>query len=240
MLIYEYAENGSLNTLLHHPESVQNMTAIGWSSASHPWKTRLQVGLYVANGLQYIHEHTTPSVVHKDIKSSNILLDGKFGAKIANFGMAKSGINALTKHIMGTQGYMAPEYLADGFVSPKLDVFAFGVVLLEMISGKEAIVRERGVPLAGKAGLLWTQIKPLSEGEDVEGKLRKWVDPNLQNAYNMDSVLGLATIAKACVEEDPAARPTLPEIVYKLSNLLEACASIPDEGFELSTSVIGR
>jgi len=154
--------------------------------------------------------------------------------------MAKSGINALTKHIMGTQGYMAPEYLADGFVSPKLDVFAFGVVLLEMISNKEAIVRERGVPLAGKAGLLWTQIKPLLEGEDVEARLRKWVDRNLQNAYTMDSILGVATIAKACVEEDPEARPTLPEIVYKLSNLFEACTSNPEEKFDIPTSITGR
>jgi len=239
-LVYEYIENSSLNTWLHDPESVENMSPIGWSSSSLPWKTRLQVALDVANGLQYIHEHTTPSVVHKDIKSSNILLDGNFRAKIANFGMAKSGINALTKHIMGTQGYMAPEYLADGFVSPKLDVFAFGVVLLEMISGKEAIVRERGVPLAGKAGLLWTQIRPLLEGEDIEGKLRKWVDRNLQNAYTMDSILGVATIARACVEEDPVARPTLPEIVYKLSNLFDACTSNPDEKMEIRTSITGR
>jgi len=135
---------------------------------------------------------------------------------------------------------MAPEYLADGFVSPKLDVFAFGVVLLEMISGKEAIVRERGVPLAGKAGLLWTQIRPLLEGEDIEGKLRKWVDRNLQNAYTMDSILGVATIARACVEEDPVARPTLPEIVYKLSNLFDACTSNPDEKMEIRTSITGR
>jgi len=239
-LIYEYVENGSLNTWLHDLESVQDMTASDWSSSSLSWKTRLQIALDVANGLHYIHKHTTPSVVHKDIKSSNILLDGKFRAKIANFGMAKSGINALTKHIMGTQGYMAPEYLADGFVSPMLDVFAFGVVLLELISGKEAIVRQGGVPIAGKAGLLWTQINPLLEGEDREEELRKWADGNQQMEYSIDAVLGLAIIARACVEEDPGARPTLPEIVYKLSNLLEACASIPDENFEVSTSVIGR
>jgi LysM repeat protein len=239
-LIYDYVENGSLNTWLHDPESVQDMTASDWSSSSLSWKTRLQIALDVANGLHYIHKHTTPSVVHKDIKSSNILLDGKFRAKIANFGMAKSGINALTKHIMGTQGYMAPEYLADGFVSPMLDVFAFGVVLLELISGKEALVRQGGVPIAGKAGLLWTQINPLLEGEDREEELRKWADGNQQMEYSIDAVLGLAIIARACVEEDPGARPTLPEIVYKLSNLLEACASIPDENFEVSTSVIGR
>jgi hypothetical protein len=82
--------------------------------------------------------------------------------------------------------------------------------------------------------------KPLLEGEDIEGKLRKWVDRNLQNAYTMDSILGLATIARACVEEDPGARPTLPEIVYKLSNLFDACTSNPDEKIEIRTSITGR
>jgi len=224
-LVYEYVENGSLNSWLHDAEFLQNKNNSSVSSPLHKWKTRLQIALDVANGLQYIHEHANPSVVHKDIKSSNILLDGKFRAKVANFGMAKSGINALTKHIVGTQGYMAPEYLADGLVSAKLDVFAFGVVLLELISGKEAIVREGGLPLAGKEGLLWTQIKPLLEGEDREEKLRQWVDGNLQNAYDNDSVLGLAIIARACVEEDPGSRPPLREIVYRLSILLEACTN---------------
>ncbi|KAH9326119.1 hypothetical protein KI387_006297, partial [Taxus chinensis] len=98
---------------------------------------------------------------------------------------------------------MAPKYLADGLVTPKLDVFAFGVVLLELISGKEAILRQGGVSLAGKACILWAQIKPLIEGEDREEKLKKWTDPNLKGVYPNDSVLCLAAIAKACVEEDP-------------------------------------
>ncbi|XP_057832765.1 serine/threonine receptor-like kinase NFP isoform X1 [Cryptomeria japonica] len=239
-LVYEYAENGSLNCWLHDPESIPKQAASTLSSTSLSWKIRLQIALDIANGLQYIHEHTTPSVVHKDVKSSNILLDGNFRAKIANFGMAKSGINVLTRHIVGTQGYMAPEYLADGLVTPKLDVFAFGVVLLELISGKEAIVREGGVPLAGKAGLLWTQIKPLMEGEHREVELKKWIDPNLTGVCPDDSVLCLAMIAKACVDDDPGARPSLPEIVYKLSKALEALMEHSDESFEAPIQVIAR
>eukprot|EP01018_Ginkgo_biloba_P020204 Gb_01118 [translate_table: standard] len=236
-LVYEYAENGSLNSWLHNPTSVQKKPT---SSSSLTWKTRLQIALDVANGLQYIHEHTTPSVVHKDIKSSNILLDRGFRAKIANFGMAKSGINALTKHIVGTQGYMAPEYLADGLVTPKLDVFAFGVVLLELISGKEAILRQGGLPIAGKEGLLWNQIKPLMEGQDREEKLRRWIDPLLQNLYPIDSVMGLAIMARACVEEDPGARPFLSEIVYRLSKAWEDCPDHSADSCEISLSVVGR
>uniref|UniRef100_A0A0C9RL02 TSA: Wollemia nobilis Ref_Wollemi_Transcript_12964_2687 transcribed RNA sequence n=1 Tax=Wollemia nobilis TaxID=56998 RepID=A0A0C9RL02_9CONI len=239
-LIYEYAENGSLNAWLHEHESIPSKSFSDLSSAWLPWKTRLQIALDVASGLQYIHEHTTPSVVHKDVKSSNILLDSKFRAKIANFGMAKSGINVLTRHIVGTQGYMAPEYLADGLVTPKLDVFAFGVVLLELISGKEAIVREGGIPLAGKTGLLWTQIKPIMEEEDREEKLKNWIDPSLKSAYPIDSVLRLAIIAKACVNEDPGARPSLAEIVYKLSKALEVCTDQSDESFDDPIRVIAR
>ncbi|KAL0388497.1 UNVERIFIED_CONTAM: Serine/threonine receptor-like kinase NFP [Sesamum radiatum] len=102
-LVYEYVENGSLSSWLHEarPEKLS-------------WKTRLRIAIDVANGLQYIHEHTRPKVVHKDIKSSNILLDSNMRAKIANFGLARSGCNAITMHIVGTQGYIAPEYLADG------------------------------------------------------------------------------------------------------------------------------
>ncbi|KAH9314971.1 hypothetical protein KI387_023598 [Taxus chinensis] len=239
-LVYEYADNGSLNAWLHDPESIPNKRTSDLSSTFLSWRTRLQIALDMANGLQYIHEHTTPSVVHKDVKSSNILLDSKFRAKIANFGMAKSGMNVLTRHIVGTQGYMAPEYLADGLVTPKLDVFAFGVVLLELISGKEAILRQGGVPLAGKAGLLWAQIKPLMEGKDREEKLKKWIDPNFKGVYPNDSVLCLAAIAKACVEEDPGARPTLPEIVYKLSKALEAIMDNSDESFEAPIQVRAR
>uniref|UniRef100_A0A7N0TJY8 non-specific serine/threonine protein kinase n=1 Tax=Kalanchoe fedtschenkoi TaxID=63787 RepID=A0A7N0TJY8_KALFE len=127
-LIYEYIENESLYWWLHN--NVKEKLS---------WKTRLRIALDVANGLQYIHEHTRPRVVHKDIKSSNILLDGSMRAKIANFGLAKSGCNAITRHIVGTQGYISPEYLSDGVITTKMDVFAFGVILLELISGKEAL-----------------------------------------------------------------------------------------------------
>ncbi|GLJ23038.1 hypothetical protein SUGI_0434770 [Cryptomeria japonica] len=249
-LIYEYAENRSLNRWLYHNYRSSNTLKRGSCSSSSvflTWKTRLRIALDVATGLEYIHEHTNPTVVHKDLKSSNILLDSNFRAKIANFGMAKSLKSAVTKHIKGTEGYMAPEYLAHGLVTPKLDVFAFGVVLLELMSGKEAIVRdENGVPIAGKAGLLWTQIRSLLEGKDAEEKLRKWMDPNLQSSYNIDSAVSLVVMARACVEEDTKARPSMGDIVYKLSKLLDACVEcsesswVMDESMEIVIPIAGR
>ncbi|KAL1803993.1 hypothetical protein DCAR_0935682 [Daucus carota subsp. sativus] len=199
-LIYEYVENGSLHSWLHSSRSEQ-LT----------WKMRLRVAIDVANGLQYIHEHTQPRVVHKDIKSSNILLDGHMRAKIANFGLAKSGCNAITMHIVGTQGYIAPEYLTDGVVSTKMDVFSFGVVLLELVSGREAINEE------GK--VLWSTVDGILEKKDGKmERLIEWMDDSLRTGESnlLDSVANVVSVAIACLHRDPSRRPSMVDIVYAL------------------------
>lgn len=200
-LVYEYVENGSLHSWLHENKGEKLS-----------WKARLRIAIDVANGLQYIHEHTRPKVVHKDIKSSNILLDSNMRAKIANFGLAKSGCNAITMHIVGTQGYIAPEYLADGVVSTKMDVFSFGVVLLELISGREALDEQ------GDA--LWASASGVMDGKE-ERKLRKlgeWMDGCLRSeSCTTESVLSVMAVAVACLHKDPARRPSMVEIVYALS-----------------------
>lgn len=212
-LIYEYVENKSLDLWLH---SRNNRPSVGYCT-SLTWRMRLQIAVDVARGLQHIHHHTT----HKSLKCSNVLLDRKLRAKVGGFVMTKYGRNVETHHTKeGTEGYMAPEYTASGgLITPKLDVFAFGVMILQLISGREAIVRdERGNPR-----LLWTQIKGLIEGEDREEKLREWIDPDLRNTYHIDSVLSLAMIARACVEEDERARPNMGEVAHKLSKHLDMC-----------------
>lgn len=199
-LIYEYVENGSLHSWLHSSRSEQ-LT----------WKMRLRVAIDVANGLQYIHEHTQPRVVHKDIKSSNILLDGYMRAKIANFGLAKSGCNAITMHIVGTQGYIAPEYLTDGVVSTKMDVFSFGVVLLELVSGREAVNEE------GK--VLWSTVDGILEEKNGKTeRLIEWMDESFRTGESnlMDSVVNVVSVAIACLHKDPTRRPSMVDIVYAL------------------------
>ncbi|XP_028789248.1 serine/threonine receptor-like kinase NFP [Neltuma alba] len=211
-LVYEYVENGSLYSWLHE-DRTERLN----------WKMRLHVAIDVANGLQYIHEHTRPRVVHKDIKSSNILLDANMRAKIANFGLAKSGMNAITMHIVGTQGYIAPEYLADGVVSTKMDVFSFGVVLLELITGKEAI-DDRGNPL-------WTTVVRAFElGSDQEKnkRLREWLDSSLlRETCSMESLRSVLNVALACLHKDPTKRPSMVDVVYALSKS-------EDSGFDTS------
>ncbi|CAN4091210.1 unnamed protein product [Withania somnifera] len=213
-LVYEYVENGSLHSWLH-----------GEKPGKLSWKTRLRIAIDVANGLLYIHEHTRPRVVHKDIKSSNILLDSNMRAKVANFGLAKSGCNAITMHIVGTQGYIAPEYLTDGIVSTKMDVFSFGVVLLELVSGKEAIDDE------GK--VLWAKIGDFSEGSEERKarKLQEWMDESLlREELTMDSLVNVMSVAISCLNKDPSTRPGMIEIVYALSKSADLFSDVSEEG----------
>ncbi|XP_031272379.1 serine/threonine receptor-like kinase NFP [Pistacia vera] len=215
-LIYEYVENGSLHSWLHENKNKKLN-----------WKTRLRIAVDVANGLQYIHEHTRPRVVHKDIKSSNVLLDSNMRAKIANFGLAKSGCNAITMHIVGTQGYMAPEYLTDGVVSTKMDVFSFGVVLLELLSGKEAVDDE------GRA--LWTSVGGILEGneESKVKRMKEWMDVVfLQDTCSMESLMSVTDIAIACVHRDPSKRPSMVDIVYALCKSDDLFFDISEDGLD--------
>lgn len=205
-LVFEYADNGSLADYL------QSNSVLGLN-----WWQRLEIVLDVANGLAYLHNFAVPAYVHKDIKSSNVLLDRNFRAKIANFGLAKSAGEgfAVTRHVVGTKGYMAPEYVGQGLVTPKLDVFAFGVVMLELLSGKPAVIRGNGD--VHKEVMLWTTIGALVEGSNPKEKLKGFMDPALKDEYPLDVAFAMAELARACVNEDLNRRASINEIQMSLS-----------------------
>ncbi|KAJ6378706.1 hypothetical protein OIU78_028851 [Salix suchowensis] len=204
-LVYEYAENGSLDKWLH-PKSESSSSSVGFLT----WKQRMGVALDVANGLQYMHEHTQPRTVHKDIRTSNILLDSTFRAKIANFSMARTATDSMM---------------------PKEDVFDFGVVLLELLSGKKAMVTKEN----GEIVLLCREIKDVLEMEEKrEERLRKWMDPSLERFYQIDSAMSLATLARLCTLENSSERPSMAEIVFNLTVLTQPCR----ETLERWTSVV--
>lgn len=219
-LVYEYVENGTLSQHLKMSKSE--------GSTPLPWAVRVQIALDTARGLEYIHEHTTPTYIHRDIKSSNILLDKNFHAKVADFGLTKltesGGIsNTLPSRLVGTFGYMAPEYARFGDVSPKADVYSFGVVLFEIISGKEAIVHGVGTsttesPKGNSQGLvtLFEDVLNDPEGND---KLRTLVDPTLGDDYPLESVQKMANLARACTKEEPLLRPNMRVAVVALMTL---------------------
>ncbi|KAH7689696.1 Non-specific serine/threonine protein kinase protein [Dioscorea alata] len=224
-LVYEFARNGSLADWLHHSNKDKD------DNSKYPpsdpcsclsWKQRVQIACGVADGLSYLHNYANPQYVHKDLRSSNILLDSEFTAKIANFGLARPvemrEALQLTRHVTGTQGYMAPEYLEHGLISPKLDVFSFGVVLLEILSGKEAVsLREKEGGEEKEQVLLSTRIGPMLSAENVQSELRDFIDPCLADEYPFDLAYAMAQLAMRCVARDPSSRPDMTEVLVTLS-----------------------
>ncbi|KAJ3681298.1 hypothetical protein LUZ60_015787 [Juncus effusus] len=211
-LVYEFIENGNLS---------QHLRSSGWSPLT--WANRVQIALDAARGLEYIHEHTVPVYIHRDIKSANILIDKNHRAKVADFGLTKLtevGSMSLPTRVVGTFGYMPPEYARYGEVSPKVDVYAFGVVLYELISAKEAIVRSTGDSSESK-GLVGLFDDALSKPDPKES-LRKIIDPKLGDNYPIDSVFKLAQLAKACTQDEPRVRPSMRSVVVALMTLSSA------------------
>ncbi|XP_073302413.1 chitin elicitor receptor kinase 1-like [Primulina huaijiensis] len=208
-LVYEYIDNGNLSQHLRRKE----MEPL-------PWSTRVQIALDSARGLEYIHEHTVPVYIHRDIKSANILIDKNFRAKVADFGLAKLtevGSASLQTRLVGTFGYMPPEYAQYGDVSPKIDVYAFGVVLLELISAKEAVVKTNEI-ISESKGLVSLFEAALNQSNQTDS-LRELVDPMLGGDYLIESVSKVAHLAKACTHENPQLRPTMRSIVVALMTL---------------------
>ncbi|CAL5063457.1 unnamed protein product [Urochloa decumbens] len=223
-LVYEFIENGNLSQHLH---------GTGYEPLS--WTSRVRIALDAARGLEYIHEHTVPVYVHRDIKSANILIDKDFRAKVADFGLTKlaeigTASQSLPTRVVGTFGYMPPEYARYGEVSPKVDVYAFGIVLYELISAKEAIVRS--TELTHAKGLAYLFEETLSMPEPQEA-LQELIDPRLGGDYPIDSVLKIASLAKSCTHQEPGMRPTMRSVVVALMALSSKHSELT-RGLELS------
>ncbi|XP_049352870.1 probable serine/threonine-protein kinase PBL7 isoform X2 [Solanum verrucosum] len=141
LLVYEFMANGGLQEHLYPIKGSNNFCP------KLDWKTRLRIALEAAKGLEYLHEHVDPPVIHRDLKSSNILLDKNFHAKVSDFGLAKLGSDKAGGHVstrvLGTQGYVAPEYALTGHLTTKSDVYSYGVVLLELLTGRVPVDMKR-------------------------------------------------------------------------------------------------
>ncbi|KAL0804092.1 hypothetical protein Bca101_096582 [Brassica carinata] len=220
-VVYEYVQKGMLKNHLHDPQSKGN-TPLSWIM-------RNQIALDAARGLEYIHEHTKTHYVHRDIKTSNILLDEAFRAKISDFRLAKlvektgEGEVSVTK-VVGTYGYLAPEYLSDGLATSKSDVYAFGVVLFEIISGREAVIRTEamGTNNPERRPLASTMLAALKKSPDSMNmsSLKEFLDPNMMDLYPHDCLFKIAMLAKQCVDDDPILRPNMKQVVISLSQIL--------------------
>ncbi|XP_024015002.1 putative proline-rich receptor-like protein kinase PERK6 isoform X2 [Eutrema salsugineum] len=211
MLVYEFLPNDTLEFHLH-----------GKSGNVLDWPTRLRIALGSAKGLAYLHEDCHPKIIHRDIKASNILLDESFEAKVADFGLAKlsqDNVTHVSTRIMGTFGYLAPEYASSGKLTDRSDVFSFGVMLLELITGR------RPVDLTGEMeDSLVDWARPLCLNAAQDGDYSELVDPRLENQYEPHEMARMVACAAAAVRHSARRRPKMSQIV----RALEGDASLDD------------
>ncbi|XP_010936290.2 proline-rich receptor-like protein kinase PERK15 isoform X2 [Elaeis guineensis] len=204
MLVYEFVPN---NTLEYH--------LYGKGLPVMDFPSRLKIALGSAKGLAYLHEDCHPRIIHRDIKAANILLDGKFEAKVADFGLAKSNSDNNTHvstRVMGTFGYLAPEYASSGKLTEKSDVFSFGVMLLELITGRRPF--DPTGALMEDSLVDWA--RPLLSRALSDENYEELVDPRLENNYNATEMQRMIACAAACVRHSAKKRPKMSQIVRAL------------------------
>ncbi|KAI9157155.1 hypothetical protein LWI28_017657 [Acer negundo] len=204
ILVYEYVNNGNLEQWLHGA-----MRQHGYLT----WEARMKVLLGTAKALAYLHEAIEPKVVHRDIKSSNILIDDDFNSKVSDFGLAKllgAGKSHVTTRVMGTFGYVAPEYANTGLLNEKSDVYSFGVVLLESITGRDPVDYGRSAQEVNLVDWLKMMVGN-RRSEEV-------VDPNIEVRPSTRALKRALLTALRCVDPDSEKRPKMSQVVRMLES----------------------
>ncbi|GAB2285123.1 hypothetical protein Dimus_019576 [Dionaea muscipula] len=219
-LVYEYMENGSLDEWLfnkksHHKEPLT-------------WDMRISIALGAARGIAFLHSLDKP-VIHRDIKTSHILLDGSYNPKISGFGLAipgpSDGNSYVETAVMGTYGFAAPEYLATGHLYMKSDVYSFGAVLLEMITGRRAM--DRRLPEGQKNIVDWAKSqlgrrkkKMFFFGQPTKKKLMNTIiDDDMTSEYSLEAAYEAVQLAIKCTRSDPDTRPSMIQVVEALETI---------------------
>ncbi|XP_020210279.1 probable serine/threonine-protein kinase At1g01540 [Cajanus cajan] len=202
MLVYEYVENGNLEQWLHGDVGpVSPMT----------WDIRMNVILGTAKGLAYLHEGLEPKVVHRDVKSSNILLDRQWNSKVSDFGLAKllyAEHSYVTTRVMGTFGYVAPEYACTGMLTEKSDVYSFGILIMEIITGRSPVDYSRPQGEVNLIDWLKTMVGN-RKSEEV-------VDPKLSEKPSSKALKRALLVALRCVDPDAKKRPKIGHVIHML------------------------
>ncbi|XP_020549493.1 probable serine/threonine-protein kinase PBL8 isoform X1 [Sesamum indicum] len=224
LLVYEFMFRGSLENHLFRTLFWFNflLTAINRNFLRHPeatvplsWSTRMMIALGAAKGLAFLHNAERP-VIYRDFKTSNILLDSDYMAKLSDFGLAKAGPQGDETHVstrvMGTYGYAAPEYVMTGHLTARSDVYSFGVVLLELLTGRKSVDKTR--PSKEQSLVDWARPK-LND----KRKMLQIIDPRLENQYSVRAAQKACSLAYYCLSQNPKARPLMSDVVETLEPL---------------------
>ncbi|XP_022923606.1 probable LRR receptor-like serine/threonine-protein kinase At5g16900 [Cucurbita moschata] len=227
LLVYDFLSRGCLEDILH---------GNGKSSNAFGWCERYNVAVGVAEALDHLHSDSQ-HVIHRDVKSSNVLLSDNFEPQLSDFGLAKrasKSSHVTCTDVAGTFGYLAPEYFMYGKVSDKIDVYAYGVVLLELLSGRKPISTE--YPKGQESLVMWA--RPIL----TDGKVYRLLDPNLGSNYNKDEMERVVLAASLCIRRTPRARPPMSHVLKLLQgdvdvtkwarqqiNAVEDCNALDDE-----------
>ncbi|EYU41728.1 hypothetical protein ABFS82_10G031500 [Erythranthe guttata] len=209
LLVYEFMPKGSMENHLFRRGSYFEPLS---------WSLRMKIAIGAAKGLAFLHNAET-QVIYRDFKTSNILLDSNYNAKLSDFGLARDGPTGDKSHVstrvMGTYGYAAPEYLSTGHLTAKSDVYSYGVVLLEILTGKKAIDKNRPT---GEHNLVeWA--KPYLTNKR---RIFRVIDARIEGQYLADRAVKAANLALQCISMDPRSRPNMDEVVSALENLQDS------------------
>ncbi|KAL3532876.1 hypothetical protein ACH5RR_006397 [Cinchona calisaya] len=202
LIVYDYMPNLSLLSHLHGQFATE---------VQLDWKRRMKIALGSAEGLLYLHHEVSPHIIHRDIKASNVLLDSNFEPLVADFGFAKlipEGVSHMTTRVKGTLGYLAPEYAMWGKVSESCDVYSFGILLLELITGRK--------PIEKLPGGIKRTITEWAEPLIAKAKFRDLVDPKLRLNFDENQLKQAINVAALCVQGESEKRPNMREVVSLL------------------------
>ncbi|KAI5594467.1 hypothetical protein BDE02_03G075100 [Populus trichocarpa] len=207
LLVYEYMPNRSLEDHLFN-RGLPNL----------PWRKRLEIILGAAEGLAYLHGGMEVQVIYRDFKSSNVLLDEDFKPKLSDFGLAREGPTGDRTHVstavLGTYGYAAPEYVETGHLTSQSDIWSFGVVLYEILTGRRTVERNR--PAAEQKLLYWVKQFPVDSS-----RFSMIIDPRLRNEYSIKAARQIAKLADSCLNKNAKERPAMTQVVASLKQIIQ-------------------
>uniref|UniRef100_A0ACD5YE94 Uncharacterized protein n=3 Tax=Avena sativa TaxID=4498 RepID=A0ACD5YE94_AVESA len=213
LVAYEFATMGSLHDILHGRKGVPGAQP----GPALDWLQRVKIAIDAAKGLAYLHEKVQPSIVHRDIRSSNVLLFEDYRAKVADFNLSNQSPDMAARlhstRVLGTFGYHAPEYAMTGQLTQKSDVYSFGVVLLELLTGRKPV--DHTMPRGQQSLVTWATPRL------TEDTVKQCIDPRLKGDYPPKGVAKLAAVAALCVQYESEFRPSMSIVVKALSPLLQ-------------------